>query len=60
MRLLVLGGTRFVGRAVVEEALRRGDDVTVVNRGVSGPAQPGAETVHADRRDPAVLAAALG
>jgi 2'-hydroxyisoflavone reductase len=33
MKVLVLGGTEFVGRAVVAEALRRGDDVTVLNRG---------------------------
>ena len=36
MRLLVLGGTHHVGRAVVEAALARGDEVTTVNRGVSG------------------------
>jgi nucleoside-diphosphate-sugar epimerase len=36
MRLLVLGGTRFVGRAIVAEALDRGHEVTVVSRGVSG------------------------
>ncbi|MGW4601331.1 NAD-dependent epimerase/dehydratase family protein, partial [Streptomyces sp. NPDC004457] len=33
MRLLVLGGTEFVGRAVVEAALRRGWEVTVFHRG---------------------------
>ncbi|MFD8819982.1 NAD-dependent epimerase/dehydratase family protein, partial [Streptomyces sp. NPDC059627] len=33
MRLLVLGGTEFVGRAVVEAALGRGWEVTVFNRG---------------------------
>jgi len=32
-RTLILGGTEFVGRAVVEEALARGHDVTVLNRG---------------------------
>ena len=35
MRLLVLGGSWFVGRAVVTEAVGRGHDVTVFNRGVS-------------------------
>jgi 2'-hydroxyisoflavone reductase len=38
MRLLVLGGTSFVGRAIVEEALRRGADVTLFNRGRTGAA----------------------
>ena len=32
MRLLVLGGTGFVGGAVVAEAVRRGWSVTVLNR----------------------------
>ncbi|MFD9075007.1 reductase, partial [Streptomyces lasiicapitis] len=33
MRLLMLGGTEFVGRAVTEDALARGWDVTVFHRG---------------------------
>jgi nucleoside-diphosphate-sugar epimerase len=60
MRLLVLGGTHHVGRAVVEAALARGDDVTTVNRGVSGTDVPGVQARHADRSDPAQLRAALG
>jgi nucleoside-diphosphate-sugar epimerase len=37
MRLLVLGGTRFVGRAVVAAALARGFEVTVFHRGTRPP-----------------------
>lgn len=33
MNILVIGGSRFLGRFVVEEALRRGHQVTVFNRG---------------------------
>src|SRR6478672_1279078 len=33
MRLLILGGTRFLGRHLVELALDRGDDVTIFTRG---------------------------
>lgn len=33
MRLLILGGTAFVGRAVTDAAVNRGWDVTVFNRG---------------------------
>lgn len=60
MRLLVLGGTRHVGRAVVETALARGDLVTTLNRGVSGPDAAGVQALHCDRTDPAALRAALG
>ncbi|MET3961204.1 2'-hydroxyisoflavone reductase [Marmoricola sp. OAE513] len=59
MRLLVLGGTRHVGRAVVEAGLARGDEVTTVNRG-STPAARGVDARTADRRTPGALAAALG
>ena len=38
MRILVLGGTSFVGRAIVEQALSRGDDVTLFSRGRTGTA----------------------
>ena len=37
MRLLVLGGTKFLGRAAVEAALARGDEVTLFNRGETNP-----------------------
>jgi 2'-hydroxyisoflavone reductase len=37
MRLLVLGGTAFLGRALVEAALARGDDVTIFTRGRTNP-----------------------
>ena len=49
MRLLVLGGTRFLGRAIVDEAVRRGYDVTTFSRGLSGEPRPGAEALHGDR-----------
>ncbi len=37
MDLLVLGGTRFLGRHLVEEALGRGHRLTLFNRGESNP-----------------------
>ncbi|MFD0903496.1 NAD-dependent epimerase/dehydratase family protein [Actinomadura sediminis] len=51
MRLLMLGGTEFVGRAVVEDALARGWDVTVFNRGRNEP-PPGAAVLRGDRTAP--------
>src|SRR5215469_1002505 len=36
MRILVLGGTSFVGRAIVADALQTGADVTLFNRGKTG------------------------
>lgn len=48
----MLGGTRFVGRAVVEAALGRGDAVTMFNRGITNPGLfPGVETVTGDRAE---------
>ncbi|HEY0950013.1 NAD-dependent epimerase/dehydratase family protein [Nocardioides sp.] len=60
MKLLVLGGSVFLSRAVAAEAVRRGHDVTCANRGTSGSVPAGAEPVVWDRGDPvpAGLAAA--
>lgn len=49
VRLLVLGGTRFVGRAVVADALSRDWSVTVFHRGRTGAAPPGVVTLLGDR-----------
>jgi 2'-hydroxyisoflavone reductase len=50
MRLLVLGGTKFLGRAVVASALARGHEVTLFNRGRTNPALfPEAEKLRGDR-----------
>ncbi|MCQ8829095.1 NAD-dependent epimerase/dehydratase family protein [Streptomyces malaysiensis] len=56
MRMLVLGGTWFLGKEVVAGALARGWEVTTFNRGRSGPDVPGAEAVQGDRTDAADLA----
>ena len=52
MQILVLGGTKFAGRAIVEAALGRGDAVTLFNRGKTIPGlYPGVETVIGDRTE---------
>jgi 2'-hydroxyisoflavone reductase len=59
MRLLVLGGTSFLGRHVVTAALDRGHEVATFTRGVSGRPPEGARALHGDRDDPAALPAVL-
>ncbi len=50
MRLLVIGGTRFLGRALTEDALSRGHEVTLFNRGQTNPELfPEAERITGDR-----------
>jgi 2'-hydroxyisoflavone reductase len=50
MKLLVLGGTRFLGRHLVQQALGQGHHVTLLHRGVSGPDLfPDAQHLIADR-----------
>ena len=51
MKLLVIGGTVFLGRAVVEQALARDCEVTIFHRGVHGPDLFGSdvETLIGDR-----------
>ncbi|MFJ9949516.1 NAD-dependent epimerase/dehydratase family protein [Kitasatospora sp. NPDC091207] len=56
MRLLLLGGTEFVGRAVTEEAPARGWEVTVFHRGTHAP-PAGVRALHGDRTAGGGLAA---
>lgn len=50
MRILIIGGTRFLGRHLVEAALARSHEVTLFNRGKSNPDLfPQLETILGDR-----------
>src|SRR5215210_3833443 len=50
MDVLILGGTGFLGRHLVEAALGDGHRVTLFNRGLSGPGLfPGLEKIEGDR-----------
>lgn len=57
-RSLVLGGTAFIGRQLVESLLQRGDDVTLLNRG-EHRAPAGVRLLRANRQDRAAMHAAL-
>jgi 2'-hydroxyisoflavone reductase len=50
LKILVLGGTRFVGRGIVEVALDRGHDVTLFNRGSNRELFPSARRIIGDRK----------
>jgi 2'-hydroxyisoflavone reductase len=52
MKILVIGGTRFVGRHFVTAARARGHEITLFNRGrhsASPVSFEGVETIHGDR-----------
>lgn len=52
MKLLIIGGTRFLGRALVDAALERGHQVTLFNRGQTNPDLfPEVERITGDRKE---------
>ncbi len=60
-RSLVIGGTLFIGRALVDQLLARGDDVVIMHRGTGTPFGPRVGEIQCDRNDiPAVRAALDG
>lgn len=60
MHVLIVGGTRFVGRHVGEELLAQGHAITLLNRGITPDAFPAdVERLRADRNEPEQVRAAL-
>ncbi|MGC3964202.1 MAG: NAD-dependent epimerase/dehydratase family protein [Rhodocyclaceae bacterium] len=51
MKVLILGGTGVISRAIVPLLLERGHDVTLFNRGQRAPAPHGVRVMHGDRAD---------
>ena len=52
MRLLLLGGPRFLGRAITDSALERGHELTFFNRGSTNPdLYPEVERIVGDRAE---------
>jgi nucleoside-diphosphate-sugar epimerase len=58
MRVLVTGGNRYIGLDLVFELAQRGHDVTVINSHEAS-LPDGVRRIHADRRQPGALQAAL-
>jgi 2'-hydroxyisoflavone reductase len=49
MRMLILGGSQFLGRAIAAHACVAGHDVTCAARGLAGPIAQGARLIRIDR-----------
>jgi 2'-hydroxyisoflavone reductase len=60
VRLLILGGTQFLGRAIAAHALASGHDVTCAARGVAGSVPARARHIRIDRDKPDGLAPLAG
>jgi 2'-hydroxyisoflavone reductase len=61
MRILIMGGTRFVGRHITHAAIDGGHDVTLFHRGQTGPDLfPAAGQLRGDRNSEGDLAALRG
>jgi len=58
-RVLVIGGTLFIGRALVDQLLERGDDVVIMHRGRGTPFGARVGEIQCDRNDTAAVKAAL-
>lgn len=57
MRVLLLGGTRFIGRRILTELVARGDEVLLLHRGETEPADlPPCRHLHVARADFASVA----
>jgi nucleoside-diphosphate-sugar epimerase len=60
MRILVIGGSGFLGREVVEAGLQRGYEITTLARAPDvGPSRPMLRSVQGDARNPAAIREAV-
>ncbi len=58
-RVLVIGGTLFIGRALVDQLLELGDEVVIMHRGKGTPFGERVAEIRCDRNDVAAVRAAL-
>ena len=59
MRILVMGGTRFIGVSLTRRLVEQGHEVVLFNRGNRPAPMAGVVQLQGDRKDPAQLKAAL-
>ena len=59
MRILIMGGTRFIGVHLTRILVAQGHEVVLFNRGNCPPPVNGIQQIHGDRRDTAQLKTAL-
>lgn len=59
-RILVIGGTQFIGRLLVSELVRRGHDVHILHRRARNPIGKHVHNLVADRNDAASVRSAVG
>ena len=59
MRILVMGGTRFIGVSLTQLLVAQGHEVVLFNRGNKPAPIPGLQQIHGDRKDADQLKAKL-
>src|SRR5579872_6093209 len=59
MKVLVIGGTQFIGRSLVQELLKAGHQVTVLHRKPKHDLNKRVQNLAADRNDPDQVRAAI-
>jgi nucleoside-diphosphate-sugar epimerase len=55
MRILIMGGTRFIGVYLTKTLVAQGHEVVLFNRGKKAPPLPNLQQIHGDRTDAAQL-----
>lgn len=60
MRILIMGGTRFIGVALTRILVSQGHSVVLFNRGNNPPPVEGVEQIHGDRKNVSELKEKLG
>ena len=60
MRILIMGGTRFIGVYLTKVLVSQGHEVVLFNRGNNPPPVEGVKEIHGDRKDASQLQEKLG